>query len=98
MVRVRNSGTCAICEFVMKQLESLLEDQSTEVGYVLLNLSNMVIKFYYMLSACWCSAFDSGVTLIHSIYLFFYFFFLGGGDSSCGEGVHISALISGWRV
>ncbi|XP_014896234.1 prosaposin isoform X1 [Poecilia latipinna] len=30
MVRVRESPTCAICEFVMKQLESMLEDQATE--------------------------------------------------------------------
>ncbi|KAM9727209.1 prosaposin [Menidia menidia] len=30
MVRVRDSPTCAICEFVMKQLESMLEDQATE--------------------------------------------------------------------
>ncbi|XP_037534523.1 prosaposin [Nematolebias whitei] len=30
MVRVRESPTCAICEYVMKQLESMLEDQATE--------------------------------------------------------------------
>ncbi|XP_022048059.1 prosaposin isoform X1 [Acanthochromis polyacanthus] len=30
MVRVRDSPACAICEFVMKQLESMLEDQATE--------------------------------------------------------------------
>ncbi|XP_039995068.1 prosaposin isoform X2 [Xiphias gladius] len=30
MVRVRDSSACAICEFVMKQLESMLEDQKTE--------------------------------------------------------------------
>ncbi|XP_031158153.1 prosaposin isoform X1 [Sander lucioperca] len=30
MVRVRESSTCAICEFVMKQLETMLEDQKTE--------------------------------------------------------------------
>nr|XP_046258353.1 prosaposin isoform X2 [Scatophagus argus] len=30
MVRVRDSNMCAICEFVMKQLESMLEDQATE--------------------------------------------------------------------
>ncbi|XP_029925983.1 prosaposin isoform X2 [Myripristis murdjan] len=30
MVRVRDSPQCAICEFVMKQLESMLEDQKTE--------------------------------------------------------------------
>ncbi|KAK5614936.1 hypothetical protein CRENBAI_009075 [Crenichthys baileyi] len=30
MVRVRESPTCAICEFVMKQLESMLEDHTTE--------------------------------------------------------------------
>ncbi|KAM9803877.1 prosaposin [Neosynchiropus ocellatus] len=30
MVRVRESPSCAICEFVMKQLESMLEDESTE--------------------------------------------------------------------
>nr|XP_020457587.1 prosaposin isoform X1 [Monopterus albus] len=30
MVRVRQNPSCAICEFVMKQLESLLEDQTTE--------------------------------------------------------------------
>ncbi|XP_029031183.1 prosaposin [Betta splendens] len=30
MVRVRESPTCAICEFVMKQLESMLEDHATE--------------------------------------------------------------------
>ena len=41
MVRVRESPMCAICEFVMKQLESMLEDQATEVGYVLLDLPSM---------------------------------------------------------
>ncbi|XP_077352528.1 prosaposin [Festucalex cinctus] len=30
MVRVRDSPTCAICEFVMKELEDMLEDQATE--------------------------------------------------------------------
>ncbi|XP_061693159.1 prosaposin isoform X2 [Syngnathoides biaculeatus] len=30
MVRVRDSPQCAICEFVMKQLESMLQDQATE--------------------------------------------------------------------
>ncbi|XP_008281683.1 prosaposin isoform X2 [Stegastes partitus] len=30
MVRVRDSPTCAICEFVMKQLESMLQDETTE--------------------------------------------------------------------
>ncbi|XP_061602205.1 prosaposin [Cololabis saira] len=30
LVRVRDSPGCAICEFVMKQLESMLQDQSTE--------------------------------------------------------------------
>uniref|UniRef100_A0A3Q4AJ94 Uncharacterized protein n=1 Tax=Mola mola TaxID=94237 RepID=A0A3Q4AJ94_MOLML len=30
MVRVRESPLCAICEFVMKQLEAMLEDQATE--------------------------------------------------------------------
>ncbi|XP_026165015.1 prosaposin isoform X1 [Mastacembelus armatus] len=30
MVRVQDSPQCAICEFVMKQLESMLEDQKTE--------------------------------------------------------------------
>uniref|UniRef100_A0A1A7YDR3 Prosaposin n=1 Tax=Iconisemion striatum TaxID=60296 RepID=A0A1A7YDR3_9TELE len=30
MVRIRESPTCAICEFVMKQVESMLEDQATE--------------------------------------------------------------------
>ncbi|XP_070772119.1 prosaposin isoform X1 [Enoplosus armatus] len=30
MVHVRDSPTCAICEFVMKQLETMLEDQKTE--------------------------------------------------------------------
>ncbi|KAF3708369.1 Prosaposin Proactivator polypeptide Saposin-A Protein [Channa argus] len=30
MVRVRDSPTCAICEFVMKQLETMLEDHETE--------------------------------------------------------------------
>lgn len=37
MVQVRESPTCAICEYVMKQLETMLEDQATEVGYVLLD-------------------------------------------------------------
>lgn len=32
MVRVRESPTCAICEFAMKQLEAMLEDHATEVG------------------------------------------------------------------
>ncbi|KAJ0066714.1 hypothetical protein NL108_002344, partial [Boleophthalmus pectinirostris] len=30
MIRVGDSPSCAICEFVMKQLESMLEDQTTE--------------------------------------------------------------------
>lgn len=30
MVRVRDSPTCAICEFTMKRLESMLEDKATE--------------------------------------------------------------------
>ncbi|KAF5890029.1 prosaposin isoform X2, partial [Clarias magur] len=30
MVRARESPQCAICEFVMKQLESLIQDQTTE--------------------------------------------------------------------
>ncbi|XP_008320512.1 prosaposin isoform X2 [Cynoglossus semilaevis] len=30
LVRVRDSPTCAICEFVMKQLEAMLKDQTTE--------------------------------------------------------------------
>uniref|UniRef100_A0A3Q3AVY4 Prosaposin n=1 Tax=Kryptolebias marmoratus TaxID=37003 RepID=A0A3Q3AVY4_KRYMA len=30
MVRVRESPTCAICEYVMKEVESMLEDQTTE--------------------------------------------------------------------
>ncbi|XP_033835794.1 prosaposin [Periophthalmus magnuspinnatus] len=30
MIRVRDSPTCAICEFVMKQLEAMLEDETTE--------------------------------------------------------------------
>ncbi|XP_057695714.1 prosaposin-like [Corythoichthys intestinalis] len=30
MVRLQDSPTCAICEFVMKQLESMLEDHATE--------------------------------------------------------------------
>lgn len=34
LVRVRDSNRCAICEFVMKQLETMLEDQATEVGYI----------------------------------------------------------------
>lgn len=31
MVHVRDSPTCAICEFVMKQLDSMLVDHTTEV-------------------------------------------------------------------
>lgn len=49
MVRVRDSPQCAICEFVMKQLESMLEDQTTEVGYAtldLLDVSSMGKKLY----------------------------------------------------
>ncbi|XP_041866997.1 prosaposin isoform X2 [Melanotaenia boesemani] len=30
MMRVHDSPTCAICEFVMKQLETMIEDQTTE--------------------------------------------------------------------
>lgn len=40
MVHVRDSPGCAICEYVMKQLESMLEDHETEVG----QCPNMVIK------------------------------------------------------
>lgn len=51
MVQVRESPKCAICEFAMKELESLLEDQTTEVGFVLLDESNVVMKRL----VCWCS-------------------------------------------
>ncbi|XP_034040100.1 prosaposin isoform X2 [Thalassophryne amazonica] len=34
MVRVRNSPECDICEFVMKQLERMLEDNATETAVV----------------------------------------------------------------
>ncbi|KAM8851531.1 prosaposin [Synchiropus picturatus] len=34
MVRVQESPSCAICEFVMKQLESMLEDESTEAQVI----------------------------------------------------------------
>lgn len=34
MVRARDSPQCAICEFVMKEMESLLEDEKTEVGHL----------------------------------------------------------------
>lgn len=89
MVRVRNSAGCAICEFVMKQLESMLEDQTTEVRCVLLDVSNMTTKIcksatkvvLVQLVVFWCQA-DPFV------------FVSGGGDSSCGEGVHIPARLS----
>lgn len=38
MVRVRDPPLCAICEAVMKQLETMLEDKATEVKYLLLEL------------------------------------------------------------
>lgn len=44
MVRVRDSPLCAICEFVMKELEARLEDQATEVRCVLLVAYNIAIK------------------------------------------------------
>lgn len=47
VVRVRESKFCAICEFVMKELESKLEDQTTEVGYVL-TVSSLVIAIHKM--------------------------------------------------
>lgn len=31
MVRARDSPQCAICEYVMKEIESLIQDQTTEV-------------------------------------------------------------------
>ncbi|XP_072293528.1 prosaposin isoform X2 [Eucyclogobius newberryi] len=34
MVRVRDSPTCTICEFVMKQLEQMLQDQVTEAEVI----------------------------------------------------------------
>lgn len=43
MVRIRDSPTCAICEFVMKQLESMLEDHATEVG--------IYHKFFFLVSS-----------------------------------------------
>lgn len=46
MVRVRDSPLCAICEFVMKEVEARLEDQATEVGCVLLVVYDMAIKIY----------------------------------------------------
>lgn len=33
MMRARDSPQCAICEFVMKEVEDMLEDQTTEVGW-----------------------------------------------------------------
>lgn len=33
MVRVRDPPVCAICEAVMKQLETMLEDKTTEVTF-----------------------------------------------------------------
>lgn len=38
MVRVRDPPLCTICEAVMKQLETMLEDKTTEVKYVLSEL------------------------------------------------------------
>ncbi|XP_047458698.1 prosaposin isoform X2 [Mugil cephalus] len=34
MVRVRDSPTCAICEYVMKELESMLQDHTTEAEVI----------------------------------------------------------------
>ena len=34
MMRVKESPTCAICEFVMKQLEDTLKDEKTEVRHM----------------------------------------------------------------
>ncbi|XP_069546259.1 prosaposin [Brachyistius frenatus] len=34
MVRVRDSPTCSICEFVMKELEATLQDQTTEEAVI----------------------------------------------------------------
>lgn len=45
VVRVRESKFCSICEFVMKELESKLEDQATEVGRVL-TASSLVIAIH----------------------------------------------------
>lgn len=36
LVRVRDPPLCRICELVMKQLESMLEDQATEVRRIVL--------------------------------------------------------------
>lgn len=44
MVRVRDSPQCAICEFVMKELETTLEDQKTEVGSGLLMYPIWLLK------------------------------------------------------
>lgn len=38
MVRVRDPPLCTICEAVMKKLEMMLEDKTTEVKYVLSEL------------------------------------------------------------
>ena len=35
MVRVRDAPQCAICEFVMKEIEDTLEDETTEVTHTL---------------------------------------------------------------
>ena len=32
MVRAKESPQCAVCEFVMKEVEGMLEDETTEVG------------------------------------------------------------------
>lgn len=31
LVRARESPQCAVCEFVMKEIESIIQDQTTEV-------------------------------------------------------------------
>lgn len=46
MVRVRDSPVCAVCEFVMKELEERLEDQATEVGTFQLHCYDGAVKLY----------------------------------------------------
>ena len=37
MVRNKEAPQCAVCEFVMKEVEGMLEDETTEVGFVSLS-------------------------------------------------------------
>lgn len=50
MVRTRDSPQCAICEFVMKEVEDMLQDKATEVRQTRLNTGSHGQRRLYRIS------------------------------------------------